>query len=159
MSQKELAGYAQQDAHEFFISALNNIHAGCEGHKLSNCDCIIHKTFAGLLQSNVTCLRCKNITTTCDPMLDISLGLKPPEKKKANRSLNGRRFSHDERSSKQGNTLKDCLERFLFFHLNLFSVLISMVTLGTHSLKNWGQMSIVAANAAIHFRKQLNNYQ
>ncbi|KAG1431038.1 hypothetical protein G6F59_001478 [Rhizopus arrhizus] len=38
MSQKELAGYAQQDAHEFFISALNNIHAGCEGHKLSNCD-------------------------------------------------------------------------------------------------------------------------
>jgi ubiquitin carboxyl-terminal hydrolase 22/27/51 len=112
MSQKELAGYAQQDAHEFFISALNNIHAGCEGHKLSNCDCIIHKTFAGLLQSNVTCLRCKNITTTCDPMLDISLGLKPPEKKKANRSLNGRRFSHDERSSKQGNTLKDCLERY-----------------------------------------------
>jgi ubiquitin carboxyl-terminal hydrolase 22/27/51 len=45
-------------------------------------------------------------------MLDISLGLKPPEKKKANRSLNGRRFSHDERSSKQGNTLKDCLERY-----------------------------------------------
>ncbi|KAG1602373.1 hypothetical protein G6F47_002825 [Rhizopus delemar] len=81
MSQKELAGYAQQDAHEFFISALNNIHAGCEGHKLSNCDY-------------------------------ISLGLKPPEKKKSNRSLNGRRFSHDERSSKQGNTLKDCLERY-----------------------------------------------
>ncbi|ORY94944.1 hypothetical protein BCR43DRAFT_494854 [Syncephalastrum racemosum] len=82
MSVKELAGYAQQDAHEFFISALNNIHAGCEGHKLANCDCIVHKTFAGLLQSNVTCSRCGNVTTTVDPMLDISLGLRPVEKKK-----------------------------------------------------------------------------
>lgn len=132
MSLKELAGYAQQDAHEFFISALNNIHAGCDGQKLSNCDCIIHTTFAGLLQSNVTCLRCRNVTTTCDPMLDISLGLRPVEKKKKpsnsnynnpNSKLlggnnppfdkNGRRFSHDDplRGNKQGNTLLDCLDR------------------------------------------------
>lgn len=141
MSLKELAGYAQQDAHEFFISALNNIHAGCEGQKLSNCDCIIHTTFAGLLQSNVTCLRCRNVTTTCDPMLDISLGLRPVERKKklaqtnsnssssnglsngnskllggnTNSSFdkNGRRFSNDDsmRGSKQGNTLLDCLDR------------------------------------------------
>lgn len=123
MSLKELAGYAQQDAHEFFISALNNIHAGCEGQKLSNCDCIIHTTFAGLLQSNVTCLRCRNVTTTCDPMLDISLGLRPVEKKKKyNGKLatssalfdkNGRRFSSEDlsRAGKQGNTLLDCLDR------------------------------------------------
>lgn len=124
MSLKELAGYAQQDAHEFFISALNNIHAGCEGQKLSNCDCIIHTTFAGLLQSNVTCLRCRNVTTTCDPMLDISLGLRPVEKKKRNVShklsngapafdKNGRRVSNDDslRGNKQGNTLLDCLDR------------------------------------------------
>lgn len=52
------------------------------GHKLANCDCIVHKTFAGLLQSNVTCSRCGNVTTTVDPMLDISLGLRPVEKKK-----------------------------------------------------------------------------
>lgn len=31
LSLKELAGYAQQDAHEFFISALNKIHADSEG--------------------------------------------------------------------------------------------------------------------------------
>ncbi|KAI7895802.1 uncharacterized protein EV154DRAFT_493818 [Mucor mucedo] len=118
MSLKELAGYAQQDAHEFFISALNNIHAGCDGQKLSNCDCIIHTTFAGLLQSNVTCLRCRNVTTTCDPMLDISLGLRPVEKKKKNNHTkvlpNGRRVSLDDpiRSNKQGNTLLDCLDRY-----------------------------------------------
>ncbi|KAI8058934.1 uncharacterized protein B0P05DRAFT_599889 [Gilbertella persicaria] len=136
MSLKELAGYAQQDAHEFFISALNNIHAGCEEQKLANCECIIHKTFAGLLQSNVTCLRCRNVTTTCDPMLDISLGLRPVEKKKQKAlnvqnevanghsskllgghsnpiDKNGRRFSNDDpvRTSKYGNTLLDCLDR------------------------------------------------
>lgn len=112
MSLKELAGYAQQDAHEFFISALNNIHAGCDGQKLSNCDCIIHTTFAGLLQSNVTCLRCRNVTTTCDPMLDISLGLRPVEKKKK-LLPNGRRVSLDDLvRSKQGNTLLDCLDRY-----------------------------------------------
>lgn len=137
MSLKELAGYAQQDAHEFFISALNNIHAGCKEQKLSHCECIIHKTFAGLLQSNVTCLRCRNVTTTCDPMLDISLGLRPVEKKKkqapgsaaansnSNSKLlggntsngvtdkNGRRFSADDAiRGKQGNTLLDCLDRY-----------------------------------------------
>ncbi|KAI9250629.1 hypothetical protein BY458DRAFT_536281 [Sporodiniella umbellata] len=108
MTLKELAGYAQQDAHEFFISALNNIHAGCEGHKLAHCECIIHKTFAGLLQSNVTCLRCKNITITCDPMLDISLGLKPSEKKKPRRNINEQWSSFEDEYSK--NTLAECLE-------------------------------------------------
>lgn len=129
MSLKELAGYAQQDAHEFFISALNNIHAGCDEQKLSNCHCIIHQTFAGLLQSNVTCLKCRNVTTTCDPMLDISLGLRPAiEKKKGMHSKgvsnsrllggnadnkNGRRVSYDDVSrGKQGNTLLDCLDRY-----------------------------------------------
>ncbi|KAI8967242.1 hypothetical protein BDF20DRAFT_1004934 [Mycotypha africana] len=137
MSMKELAGYAQQDAHEFFISALNNIHAGCEEHKLgTNCECIIHKTFAGLLQSNVTCLKCKNVTTTYDPMLDISLGmLKTPkslatekrknhhhshsDSKKGNASIGSskynefeRRKSRDEQHHKHGNTLLDCLDRY-----------------------------------------------
>ncbi|KAI9304263.1 hypothetical protein BJ944DRAFT_288758 [Cunninghamella echinulata] len=82
MSLKELAGYAQQDAHEFFISALNHIHAGCKDQTMVDCQCIVHKTFAGLLQSNVTCSKCGNTTTTRDPMLDISLGLRPIEKKK-----------------------------------------------------------------------------
>lgn len=47
-----------------------------------DCQCIVHKTFAGVLQSNVTCSMCGNVTTTHDPMLDISLGLRPMEKKK-----------------------------------------------------------------------------
>ncbi|KAI8136790.1 hypothetical protein BJV82DRAFT_675667 [Fennellomyces sp. T-0311] len=135
MSLKELAGYAQQDAHEFFISALNNIHAGCEGHSMStNCTCIVHRTFAGLLQSNVTCLKCGNVTSTFDPMLDISLSLRSVEKKKktplgsnnvkvaaaataGGNSSNSQQHTNNStvtpvRRTKQGNTLMDCLDRY-----------------------------------------------
>lgn len=71
----ELSGYAQQDAHEFFISALNQIHATCKGSTKSSCICIVHTTFDGSLQSDVECERCGNVNSTSDPMLDISLGL------------------------------------------------------------------------------------
>ncbi|KAL6298643.1 cysteine proteinase [Sparassis latifolia] len=76
----ELSGYAQQDAHEFFIAALNQIHATSRGSTIFQCICIIHSTFAGLLQSDVKCERCGNVTTTTDPMLDISLDLKDKDK-------------------------------------------------------------------------------
>ena len=69
----ELGGYAQQDAHEFFISALNQIHATSKGKTAASCICIVHTTFDGLLQSDVKCERCGNVTSTTDPMLDISL--------------------------------------------------------------------------------------
>ncbi|KAG5641869.1 hypothetical protein DXG03_004093 [Asterophora parasitica] len=72
----DLAGYAQQDAHEFFISALNQIHNRSRGSTNISCNCIIHSTFAGQLQSDVKCERCGNVTPTVDPMLDISLELK-----------------------------------------------------------------------------------
>ncbi|KAF8151031.1 hypothetical protein B0H34DRAFT_731104 [Crassisporium funariophilum] len=72
----ELSGYAQQDAHEFFISALNQIHSTSRGFTNVSCNCIVHSTFAGQLQSDVKCERCANVTSTVDPMLDISLELK-----------------------------------------------------------------------------------
>ncbi|KAF7369862.1 Ubiquitin carboxyl-terminal hydrolase [Mycena sanguinolenta] len=72
----ELAGYQQQDAHEFFISTLNHIHSTSRGSTNVSCNCIIHSTFAGQLQSDVICERCNNVTSTVDPMLDISLELR-----------------------------------------------------------------------------------
>lgn len=71
-----MSGYAQQDAHEFFITALNHIHATSRGSTSLQCICIIHSTFAGLLQSDVKCERCGNVAEKTDPMLDISLELK-----------------------------------------------------------------------------------
>ncbi|KZP22628.1 cysteine proteinase [Athelia psychrophila] len=89
----ELSGYSQQDAHEFFISALNQIHTTSRGSTNVSCNCIIHSTFAGQLQSDVKCERCGNVTSTVDPMLDISLELKG-------------------KSSDSDNTLASCLRRY-----------------------------------------------
>ncbi|KAI9312326.1 hypothetical protein BX666DRAFT_1866253 [Dichotomocladium elegans] len=135
MSVKELAGYAQQDAHEFFISALNNIHAGCEGHSMSNCTCIVHKTFAGLLQSNVTCLRCSNVTTTFDPMLDISLGLRPAEKRKKGTPL------------PSGGSVPQSQGKSGGLHGKRMNTLISLADILTQ--RNWVLTIIVVANVEI----------
>ncbi|KAF6756816.1 hypothetical protein DFP72DRAFT_963469, partial [Ephemerocybe angulata] len=91
------SGYAQQDAHEFFICTLNQIHTTCRGSTNVSCNCIIHNTFAGQLQSDVKCERCGNTTSTIDPMLDISLELKG-------------RQGQAEASGE--NTLQACLRRF-----------------------------------------------
>ena len=83
-----MAGYVQQDAHEFLIAILNSLHGHFKGtvklhteilnwnnyinnHCLGevngstiekvddNCQCIIHQIFAGNLQSDVTCQNCR----------------------------------------------------------------------------------------------------
>jgi len=102
---RHLAGYEQQDAHEFFIAALDVLHrhsiavrdsTSAESTSSSNssssssqqaaaekqtsenpnkCDCIIDRIFTGGLQSDVTCTECDNISTTVDPFWDISLDL------------------------------------------------------------------------------------
>ncbi|KAJ7881755.1 hypothetical protein B0H14DRAFT_2340180 [Mycena olivaceomarginata] len=92
----ELAGYQQQDAHEFFISTLNHIHSTSRGSTNVSCNCIIHSTFAGQLQSDVICERCGTVNSTVDPMLDISLELRG----KAGEVAPGE------------NTLTGCLKRY-----------------------------------------------
>jgi ubiquitin carboxyl-terminal hydrolase 22/27/51 len=94
-SQKEIAGYAQQDAHEFFVGLINQIHLTSDDPKYGlDCKCIIHESFCGQLLSKVTCGSCGNVTNSFDPVLDLSLELR----------------------SKQGNTilnsLQACFERF-----------------------------------------------
>ncbi|KAF9580622.1 hypothetical protein BGW38_002657, partial [Lunasporangiospora selenospora] len=107
MSSSDLAGYAQQDAHEFFISALNQIHAKSPLAKAHYCNCVIHKTFAGILQSDVTCLNCANVTSAFDPILDISLDLRPTKRSKS--GVNKVRGIHDEKNDGP-NSLTDCLD-------------------------------------------------
>ncbi|KAF9434598.1 hypothetical protein BGZ76_007749 [Entomortierella beljakovae] len=109
MSSSDLAGYAQQDAHEFFISALNQIHAKSPSSKPLHCNCIIHKTFAGVLQSDVTCLNCANVTSAFDPILDISLDLRPTKRSKS--GSNKIRGVNDDKNDGP-NSLADCLDRY-----------------------------------------------
>ena len=54
-----LAGYEQQDAHEFFIATLDLLHRHLihrtERRPGSACDCIVDTIFTGKLQSDVVC--------------------------------------------------------------------------------------------------------
>uniref|UniRef100_H2YZG5 Ubiquitin carboxyl-terminal hydrolase n=1 Tax=Ciona savignyi TaxID=51511 RepID=H2YZG5_CIOSA len=84
---RHLAGYEQQDAHEFLIAALDLLHqhlSASSNHVIvdedSNergnpCDCIIDQIFTGGWQSDVTCQMCGGVSTTIDPFWDISLDL------------------------------------------------------------------------------------
>lgn len=89
-----LVGYAQQDAHEFFISILNGIHSSSKGSTNISCNCIVHRSFAGMLLSEVTCAAsgCLTGTKTVDPFLDISVSVGA--------------------SGGNGDTLAGCLKRY-----------------------------------------------
>ncbi|EDQ87525.1 uncharacterized protein MONBRDRAFT_33347 [Monosiga brevicollis MX1] len=77
-----LAGYSQQDSHEFFISLLDGLHQhmvqeGVNPHSNAHdCDCIIHRVFTGKLQSDVSCQSCGFVSTTFEPFWDLSLGIR-----------------------------------------------------------------------------------
>jgi ubiquitin carboxyl-terminal hydrolase 22/27/51 len=89
---KYVAGYEQQDAHEFFIAVINGVHLHISNSNSSHrteeskdprdffkerdCKCIVHKVFNGTLRSDVTCSYCGHISTAYDPFFDISLDLK-----------------------------------------------------------------------------------
>lgn len=65
---QHLAGYEQQDAHEFLIATLDVLHKHITNTSSSwvtantaglRCSCIIDKIFTGLIQSDVVCQFCK----------------------------------------------------------------------------------------------------
>ncbi|ODQ77625.1 hypothetical protein BABINDRAFT_9967 [Babjeviella inositovora NRRL Y-12698] len=77
-TKRALAGYSEQDAHEFWQFIVDEIHRArvrdhAKGAHGEVCDCITHSTFRGELQSTTTCGSCGASTVTVDPMLDLSL--------------------------------------------------------------------------------------
>lgn len=80
-----LAGYQQQDAHEYMQFILNSLHTengGSSDPQSATCPCVIHKTFYGQLQSTVTCDRCRNVNTTIEPVMDLSLDLRTQSRRR-----------------------------------------------------------------------------
>ncbi|KAH6637444.1 ubiquitin carboxyl-terminal hydrolase-like protein 22 [Boeremia exigua] len=99
---ESLAGYQQQDAHEYMQFFLNTLHLTNGGTTDSeDCECIIHKTFYGKLQSTVTCDKCNNITTALDPYMDLSLDIR-----------NNKKRRHADKGEEASLDLRDCLDRF-----------------------------------------------
>ncbi|KAI9773463.1 MAG: hypothetical protein M1840_007680 [Geoglossum simile] len=72
-------GNEMQDAHEYLHFVLGQLHAsnggGSDLGEEEMCECIIHKSFYGKLQSDVTCERCHNVTTAVDPVMELNLEL------------------------------------------------------------------------------------
>jgi ubiquitin carboxyl-terminal hydrolase 22/27/51 len=72
-----LAGYEQQDAHEFLMSLLNGLHGANtrnpEQLLPTRCTCIVHQSFASTLRSECTCSSCGYVSTSLEPCLDVSL--------------------------------------------------------------------------------------
>lgn len=80
---KSLAGFQEQDAHEFWQVILQEFHTDyervmkkAEEHIPHDCQCITHTTFSGELQSSIKCGSCDSITKTVDPVIDLSLEIK-----------------------------------------------------------------------------------
>ncbi|KAH8590918.1 hypothetical protein B0O99DRAFT_520500 [Bisporella sp. PMI_857] len=103
----------EQDAHEFFQYLTEELHeinggsrsayAGESPAKMiqmnheKSCSCIIHQTFYGKLLSTKTCLNCKDVNTSVESFLDLSLGLEALSKKA---------------SLKTKFTLQQCLKKY-----------------------------------------------
>lgn len=106
---KHLAGYSQQDAHEFFIALLDGLHSHCsQEDKEDECSCIIHRIFTGSLQSDVTCSSCGNVSSTIDPFWDISLDIREASSALYSAPAVTQGFAYQHRTL----SLIDCLERF-----------------------------------------------
>lgn len=100
-----MAGYNQQDAHEWYQFIIDRLHGCADGHTDnhdSNCPCFFHRTFYGKLRSSVTCDSCGNVTRTHEQMVDLSLDVQIQAKKRA---MGGS-------SSAATPTLNGCLESF-----------------------------------------------
>lgn len=79
---ENMAGYSQQDAHEYWQFILNHIHQDYKSSMHSHsddklCNCVVHSSFQGSLKSSIVCPECNNDSkTTFDPFIDLSLGIK-----------------------------------------------------------------------------------
>lgn len=93
----------EQDAHEFFQFLAEELHErNGDGKRPETgsehlCNCIIHQTFYGKMQTTTTCQKCSGTTNAVQSFLDLSLGLE-------NMSLKRKKNPLVEL------TLRDCLD-------------------------------------------------
>lgn len=78
---ENLVATKEQDAHEFFQFLAEELHErNGDGKKPEigsehSCNCVIHQTYYGKMQTNTTCQNCSGTTNAVQSFLDLSLGL------------------------------------------------------------------------------------
>eukprot|EP00605_Chrysophyceae_sp_TOSAG23-4_P000413 GSChrysophyteH1.ASY1.ANO1.469.1 assembled CDS len=101
-----MAGYEQQDAHEFLIAYLDGFvsldSVNRNGSSSTKMPSLMRSIFGGVLRSEVRCVDCGNTSCTDDPFLDISLSL----------DLQHSSSSTPKKTSSDGLHLLDCLNEF-----------------------------------------------
>jgi len=69
-----MAGYSQQDAHEFLIAFLNSMDSQLRVNEFTHDDSF-SKLYTGEVQSSVTCTHCQNVSKKKETFVDLSLSL------------------------------------------------------------------------------------
>lgn len=93
----------EQDAHEFFQFLAEELHERNgdgkrpESGSEHSCNCIVHQTFYGKLQSITTCQHCNGTTNAVQSFLDLSLGLETLAHKRS-------------KKGQKSLTLQECLD-------------------------------------------------
>ncbi|KAH6886486.1 hypothetical protein B0T10DRAFT_81926 [Thelonectria olida] len=96
----------EQDAHEFFQFLAEELHErNGDGKKPEigsehSCNCVIHQTFYGKMQTTTTCQNCHGASSSVQSFLDLSLGLDHLVQKRIKKTG----------QKKPSLTLKDCLD-------------------------------------------------
>lgn len=93
-----MAGYEQQDAHEFLMTLLNALQshmapldptvegeggaaeASANSQPAPRDQGFVHRVFCGMLQSDVSCMHCDATSSVYEPFLDLSLPLESKTK-------------------------------------------------------------------------------
>lgn len=82
----------EQDAHEFFQFLAEELHErNGDGKRPEigsehSCNCIVHQTFYGKLQSTTTCQNCHGVTNAVQSFLDLSVGLESLSQRRAKKT-------------------------------------------------------------------------
>lgn len=102
---RSLAGFEEQDAHEFWQFLMGEMHKTdpsrkkLENSKSTDCNCIIHSTFGGTLVSTLECLNCGKTRSTHDPIMDISLEITAKNSNLSKENLNNKKSSTNSKFS------------------------------------------------------------
>ncbi|RMZ85408.1 hypothetical protein DV737_g800, partial [Chaetothyriales sp. CBS 132003] len=103
-----MSGKQQQDAQEWFIKVVEKLHEAVapESSNRHHCDCFFHKVFYGRHNSEVTCDKCRTISTTQEEYSFIPLDFKKQARRKKKQSAD------DVKSKAVIPSVNECLKAY-----------------------------------------------